>query len=399
MAIIIDNPVQIQPVATSFCSFGSRMDSFRVTLLVSVVLAGLFASLGGANVIKMPIAATGSLGGIAGLSLVAFMISCVYAKRKEEKIVEPSEPFFHEEILHIGVQPEALSEKLTVPVSADLLKKSVPAVILQKTLSFLQGDEAALLAKVSTFWRSSINQENSLLWRAQCEHLGIPDSDPNQSYREKYQMGFVVVNTALYWARKWERDFPVKIHNPPPFPRNIYPVLMDTNRISPNQLVKDSHVSTLIPPISLEAFETLLKHPRRGEPIGFHSESWDQALQKHGQTPPETDKYFCAQMTKAHLEGSRYQNYANCERLVAERGGALGYEIGNIRVVSMCIFTEYFNSGTRLYNEEDWDFTWVKEKTGAWNLVLGGFAHGAGPRFISHDSFYDFGVGPLRKFS
>ncbi len=298
------------------------------------------------------------------------------------------------EILDIGFYEKGRSEVNQAPLP------EMAVVELQTIFSYLQGDEIAVSEKVCRLWKHSIDSSNRL-WKDQCEHLDIPTTpligNVPLAYKQRYAQGFAFVAKTLYWARKWERDFPVKIHNPPPFPRNSYKFCTDPSLL-PNKMAKDAEVFTLIPPISLGQFETLFKHPRRGEPIGFHQGSWADALQEHRQTPPETDKYFCAQMTKAPLEGSRYQDYAACERLVAERGGALGYEIGNIRVVSMCIFTEYFNSGTRLYNEEDWNFTWVKEKTGDWNLALGGFAHGAGPRFRIHIS-RTFGVGPLRKFS
>jgi F-box-like len=86
-------------------------------------------------------------------------------------------------------------------------------------------------------------------------------------------------------------------------------------------------------------------------------------------------KHAWVLMTNSVLPGSRNKSYANQQNLVADlaKKTLVLYEVPDALKASVCIFAEYFNSGTRLFSSNPWTYTSCQEEILNRRVVVGGF--------------------------
>ncbi len=107
-------------------------------------------------------------------------------------------------------------------------------------------------------------------------------------------------------------------------------------------------------------------------------------------------------MTRTVIEGSRNKLCQDEQPIVASysQKTKIAYAIPTVLDAAVCNMMEYVRSGTWLYGDNPWTWTWCQEKYNAkYYLVVGG---GSGSGLDVHYDHVDAsvyrGVGGLRKF-
>jgi hypothetical protein len=113
------------------------------------------------------------------------------------------------------------------------------------------------------------------------------------------------------------------------------------------------------------------------------------------------DKSRWVLMTRDVLPGSKDKYYTEQQDIVAglAKKSLIGYEVPETLESIACIFSQYFDSKTRLFNGDPWNFTTCKEDIEGFHIVVGGFTL-AGLEVgnsLSYDGKF-VGVAALRKF-
>jgi len=184
----------------------------------------------------------------------------------------------------------------------------------------------------------------------------------------------------------------------PPLPPDINAILKGPCPIWPDKKVEETHVLVLIPqtvngkPLTLTSLEELVQRPRQREAIKY-------AYLNLGQyTDPPAPPAHWVLMSKDVLPGSRSKSYRDQQTLVNSYRQKAPYEVPSVLDATVCIFMEYFRSGTYLYGQNPWTFTRCQEEYNADQLLaVGGFAPRGLNVCYSLDRDID-GVAALRKF-
>ncbi len=154
-------------------------------------------------------------------------------------------------------------------------------------------------------------------------------------------------------------------------------------------------------PFSLTLLEELIQHPRGGgysAKYGYYDR--DVREQFGAQSPVRS---YWVWMTRDVLEGSRSEDYASQQNLVAQHASRTGlpYEIPGALEAATAILSYYVRSGERLYTDDPWTYTRCQElASNQFPIVVGGFASGGLCISSLDDDIHDYfiGVAGLRKF-
>ncbi len=165
------------------------------------------------------------------------------------------------------------------------------------------------------------------------------------------------------------------------------------------ELGKDN-VLVLIPatvngqPLTLKTLGELVQKPLQGHATKYSSfdlgEYVDQPAKSHW-----------ALLTRTVIEGSRNKLCQDEQPIVAaySQKTKMAYEVPTVLDAVVCNFMEYVRSGTWLYGNNPWTYTWCQEKYNSnFYLAVGG---GSAAVLCVHGSvgaFENGGVGGLRKF-
>ena len=106
-------------------------------------------------------------------------------------------------------------------------------------------------------------------------------------------------------------------------------------------------------------------------------------------------------MTRQVIDGSRNKRYEEEQAVLDSysQKAKIAYEIPTILDASVCLFMEYVRSGTWLYGDNPWTYTWCQEKYNAnANLVVGGGSAAGLDVDYYYTSVEFYGVAFLRKF-
>jgi len=190
----------------------------------------------------------------------------------------------------------------------------------------------------------------------------------------------------------------------PPLPPNINDILKGSCPFWPDKKVEDTHVLVLVPqsvngkPLTLKSLGELVQHPRQREATKctyFNLGSYSNLGQY---TDPPAPPAHWVLMSKDVLPGSRDKSYLEQQALIHSYRQKAPYEVPSILDATVCIFMEYFRSGTYLYGQNPWTFTRCQEEYNADQLLaVGGFAPRGLNVCYSLDRDID-GVAALRKF-
>jgi len=184
----------------------------------------------------------------------------------------------------------------------------------------------------------------------------------------------------------------------PPLPPNINNILKSSCPFWPDKKVEETHVLVLVPqtingkPLNLRNLGELVQRPRQREATKY-------VYFKLGQyTDPPAPPAHWVLMSKDILPSSRGKRYTEQQTLVNSYRQKALYEVPSVLDATVCIFMEYFRSGTYLYGQNPWTYTRCQEKYDAdWQLIVGGFAPCG--LSVSHYCVYDIaGVAALRRF-
>jgi hypothetical protein len=196
----------------------------------------------------------------------------------------------------------------------------------------------------------------------------------------------------VFGASEWNKYFG-DVGVEPPLPPDIIQRLPELSA---------NNVLVLIPatvngqPLTLKTLGEFVQKPLNGGHATKYEycdlgEYVDQPAQSHW-----------ALLTRTVLEGSRNKRYKDEQAIISSysQKTQIAYEIPTVLDAAVCNFMEYVRSGTWLYSQSPWTFTWCQEKYNAsYNLLVGG----GGEAGLRVDNSYcrgasEFhGVGGLRK--
>lgn len=172
--------------------------------------------------------------------------------------------------------------------------------------------------------------------------------------------------------------------------------------IYPGMKISETHMLVYIPatvdgkPFTLKKLGEIAKRFFPQNDKGFRS-IWPGVVDELGD---KSIKSRWVLMTKDVLPGSRNKSYAEQQKIVARLAKkSLGYKVPDTLEAATCILAQYFfDSKTRLFNNEPWTYTRCEEKIQGYQTVVGAFAP-AGLDVCSSDFDYDhIGIAALRKF-
>lgn len=195
----------------------------------------------------------------------------------------------------------------------------------------------------------------------------------------------------VFGATEWNKYFG-DVGAEPPLPDDIIQRFPEFSK---------NNVLVLVPatvngmPLTLTTLGELVQNPKNG---GHKTKYHRFALGEYVDQPA---KSHWALLTRTVIEGSRDRRYQQEQPIVAaySQKTKIAYEIPTVLDATVCNFMEYVRSGTWLYGDNPWTFTWCQEKYKAsYYLVVGG-GSGSGLR-VSNDNIAleCYGVGGLRKF-
>ncbi len=125
---------------------------------------------------------------------------------------------------------------------------------------------------------------------------------------------------------------------------------------------------------------------------------WSAIIQELGDK--SIDKSRWVLMSTDVLPGSINKSYEEQQKIVADLAekSLIGYEFPKTLESAVCILSQYFfDSKTRLFNDDPWTYTRCKENVQGYQTVVGGFAPAGLLVSISFDGDH-IGVAALRKF-
>ena len=153
---------------------------------------------------------------------------------------------------------------------------------------------------------------------------------------------------------------------------------------------------TLIPqtvngkPLTLKTLGELVQKPLKGAPTKYEYFN----LGEYNDLPAPASHW--ALLSRDVIPGSRKQNYSTQQQLVAKYPE---YVVPTILDAAVSIFLEYLKTGTCLYGQNPWTYTYCQEKYRKdWQLLLGGCAPSGVLVFSNCYDREGIGVGALRKF-
>jgi hypothetical protein len=203
---------------------------------------------------------------------------------------------------------------------------------------------------------------------------------------------------SAFGPKEWYEYFGGYLRNIPRLPPNMTEIMNSPCPFSDNKKVYETHLLVLIPetvsgqPLTLKTLGELVKKPFTGTATQYSGYNFGEY------TDPNAPPSHWVLMTRGVIEGSRNKSYQTQQALLNQKAGG-SYAVPTILDATVCIFMEYFRTGTRLYPDSPSTFTRCQEKYDAnWQLGVGGFAPGG--LLVSHYG-YDFefnGVGGSRKF-
>jgi U-box domain-containing protein len=211
----------------------------------------------------------------------------------------------------------------------------------------------------------------------------------------------ITLPAIAFGKEKWATYFG-DVGEEPPLPPDIDKILAAQCPFLPGKKVSETHLLVLIPktvngrPLNLKFLGELVQKPLQGNATKYKNFYLGEY------TDPPAPKSHWALMTRDVVEGSRGRSYSDQQKLMTDNNqkAKLPYEIPTVLDAAVCIFMEYVRTGTRLYSDNPYTFTWCQEKYDAnWYLVVGGFSAAGlfvhrGRNFVNVSS----GVGGLRKF-
>ena len=203
-----------------------------------------------------------------------------------------------------------------------------------------------------------------------------------------------------FGPKEWYIYFGGHLRNVPRLPHNITDILNSPCPFWPTKTVVETHLLVLIPetvsgqPLILKTLGELVKKPLNS---GYATKYKYCGLGEYVDLPAQS---HWALLTHTVIEGSRNKPYQDEQALLTQysQKAQVPYEIPTVLDTTVCLFMEYVRSGTWLYGENPWIFTWCQEKYNAnWQLVIGGGgADGLRVNYY-HIAYESRGVGGLRK--
>ena len=208
-----------------------------------------------------------------------------------------------------------------------------------------------------------------------------------------------LIQTYAFGKGMWAHYIKGDIGEVPELPANIKQVLEQQSPFFPGKTVKESSLLYYIPEfvgekrLTLNLLNELVKDALQGEKIGLRGYIWDQILKEHGDTPIGEGHW--ALMTNDVVPGSRNRSFIDQEKMVNDAG----YEVPDLLDAAVIILLEQLRSGTRLFSDNPGTYTYCKEITREFHLVIGGFTPDGLDVRNHHDyEREDIGVAALRKF-
>ena len=217
----------------------------------------------------------------------------------------------------------------------------------------------------------------------------------------------IVFRNKAFGKKEWEKYFG-DIGLEPPLPANIEKILNEPCSFWPDKKVKETHLLVLIPntvngnPFTMNYLEELINKPKSG-----HS---TKAYRSYNRRIPlgrvkEIDESYSSHwvlMTRDVIPGSRHKCYQDCCNMIANHSKETGlhYELPNLLEATASILTHYVKTGERLYSNDPWTLTYIRESMKyGWLLVVGDFApDGLVVTFDLGNLYICQGVAGCRRF-
>ena len=170
-----------------------------------------------------------------------------------------------------------------------------------------------------------------------------------------------------FGPKEWYTYFRCHLKNIPRLPSNISKILNGPCPFWPNKKVHETHVLCLVPqtvngqPLNLRSLGELVQKPLQGHATKYRHFSIGEY------TDPSAPKTHWALMTRQVIDGSRNKKYEEEQAVLDSysQKTKIAYEIPTILDASVCLFMEYVRSGTWLYGDKPWTYTWCQEKYNA----------------------------------
>ncbi|MBS0615428.1 MAG: hypothetical protein JSR58_02620 [Verrucomicrobia bacterium] len=262
------------------------------------------------------------------------------------------------------------------------------------------------------------NDDNSLTISNEVRlSLGLPLIQGNPSYQKNPTKPVAALqNTHIIspiWKKdsfcssiafgkaKWEKYFG-DVGVEPPLPADIEAILQSPCPFwgKEGKKVGETHLLVLIPqtlngkPLTLQNLHKLFKNPKQGFSVGYHG-----FYPGNYNADTITIASHWVLMTRDVIPGSRNKSYSYQEKLVSQ---APSYKVPKVLDATICIFTEYVRTGSRLYSDMTYTRNqemWNKD----WHLVIGDFSEYGLNVNINGDNVCGFwdcdivGIAGLRK--
>ncbi|MBA3816526.1 MAG: hypothetical protein H0X29_08425, partial [Parachlamydiaceae bacterium] len=199
------------------------------------------------------------------------------------------------------------------------------------------------------------------------------------------------------WTALCERVDPA-----PPLPHDFSDIWNGPCPIYSGKKISETHMLVYIPatvdgkPFTLKKLGEIAKRFFPQNDSGY-SHIWSGINDELGD---KSIKSRWVLMTKDVLPGSRNKSYAEQQKTVDRLAKkSLVYKVPGTLEAATCILVQYFfDSKTRLFNDEPLTYTRCKEKVRGYQTVVGGFAPAGLDVFRSHSDYDSIGVAALRKF-
>ena len=184
-------------------------------------------------------------------------------------------------------------------------------------------------------------------------------------------------------------------------PWNIAGILESCCPIFPGKRVIDTHMLVRIPKtlnggLTLKSLGELAKKYFSNSNTGYRF-IFPAIVEEQGDK--SIDKSRWVLMTKDVLPGSGNKSSGEQQKIIADLAekSLISYEVPEALESAASILSQYFDSNTRLFNDNPWIYTRCKEKIQDSQIVIGGFTPAGFAVSLNYDDD-NVGAATLRKF-
>jgi hypothetical protein len=220
----------------------------------------------------------------------------------------------------------------------------------------------------------------------------------NKASQLKQRVKMLELASKVFGKAQWEKYFG-NIGVEPLLPKDIHQILFAPCPFWPGKRIHETHLLVLVPqtvngqPLTLKALGDLVKTPLKGNATKYRYFE----LGKHIDSPAPLSHWVL--LTRDVFKDSLNKNYQEQQVLLAQcsQKAQAVYEVPTVLDATVCLFMEYFRSGTRLCGDKPYTWAVCEEEFDANSqLGVGGFTtEGLSVRYYEHNT--NSGVWGCRK--